>query len=93
MVTSNSYLQFGIINRVNGASGMVGISQKYIHPNYDPSIVQIYNDIAILKVGFYFSKKYLERKDQKMTKNTNLIFLKQFHHCSTFGCLINFTNL
>ena len=57
MVTSRSYLQFGIIDSVNDASGKVGISQKYIHPNYVASTVGIHNDIAILKVGFYFSKK------------------------------------
>uniref|UniRef100_A0A914E4B0 Peptidase S1 domain-containing protein n=1 Tax=Acrobeloides nanus TaxID=290746 RepID=A0A914E4B0_9BILA len=51
MVRSRSYLQFGIIDSVNDASGTVGISQKYIHPNYGASNVEVHNDIAILKLA------------------------------------------
>ena len=53
MITSLSYLQFGIIDSVNDASGAVYISRKNIHPNYEASIYEVHNDIAILKVRLF----------------------------------------
>uniref|UniRef100_A0A914DVT6 Peptidase S1 domain-containing protein n=1 Tax=Acrobeloides nanus TaxID=290746 RepID=A0A914DVT6_9BILA len=51
MRVSNSHLQFGIIDSEYDTTGVVRISQKFIHPNYISTDYEVHNDIAILKLS------------------------------------------